>query len=136
MNPAQCERPHIGAAYRCGPVELKVTFEDSSLGDAPHGLLSQYDAPWPAPGLVIKVTIGRDDAPSTSSETSGAYFRSYLLRVERHGNRLISSSNGGVWMRFDFAAGEAGIAVPPHPDWPAIVEETEQQLVFLLARTW
>jgi hypothetical protein len=39
-------------------------------------------------------------------------------------------------MRFDFAAGEARIVVPFHADWPNLVEETEQQLVLLLARAW
>ncbi len=132
--------PGIGApvsvTYGCGPVVLKITFADPELRDALHGLLSQYDAPWPGSGLVIQITIERAETPANADENSGSYFRSYLLRVERHGDSLISTSNNGAWMRFDLPASEAVIRVPFCSDWPAMVEEVEQQLVFLLARTW
>jgi hypothetical protein len=39
-------------------------------------------------------------------------------------------------MEFDLTASQARIAVPAHADWPALVEEVEQQLVLLLARAW
>ncbi len=136
MNSAPSPGLPVAVTYGCGPVLLKISFADPALGEGLHGLLSQYDAPWPAPKLVIQVAIGRSELPSNVNESSGAYFRSYLLRVERHGDRLVSVSQNGTRMEFNFLTGEAGISVPFHSDWPAIVEETEQQLVFLLARTW
>lgn len=136
MNSVQGIGSSVDATYVCGPVTLKITFADQSLKDALHGLLSQYDAPWPVSGPVIQVMVERSNIPSDSNENSAAYFRSYLLRVERHGDSLISDSQRGTLMRFNLSAGEAGISVPFHSDWPAIVEETEQQLVFLLARSW
>jgi hypothetical protein len=136
MNSFPSAGPLVAVTYDCGPVLLKISFADPALGEALHGLLSQYDAPWPAPKLFIQVTVGRSDVPSNVNESSGAYFRSYLLRVERRGDRLVSLSQNGTRMRFNFLTGEADISVPFHFDWPAIVEETEQQLVFLLARTW
>jgi hypothetical protein len=136
MNSVQSTGMPVDAGYGCGPVRLEISFADPALGDALHGLLNQYDAPWPALKLVIKVAIRRSDIPSNVNDSSGAYFRSYLLRVERHGDSLVSLSQNGTWMKFNFLAGEADINVPFHFDWPAIVEETEQQLVFLLARAW
>lgn len=126
----------IGTVYSCGPVELMLTFEDSSLRDALHGLLSQYDAPWLRSAAIIRVVIGRGAMPPQTSEPSGTYLRSSRLRVDRHDTRLISVSNVGVWMEFDMAAGQSRIVVPLHADWPALVEEIEQQLVLLLARAW
>jgi hypothetical protein len=83
------------------------------------------------------VAIGCGDAPPGISESSGAYFHTYLLRAERRGNRLVSAGKNGVWMQFDSVTSEAKIGVPGiYSDWPAIVEETEQQLVLLLARAW
>ncbi len=126
----------IDAAYSCGPVKLNLAFEDSCLRDALHGLLSQYDAPWPFPGPVIDVAIERGDTPTTESEPSGAYFRSWCLRADRRGASLISASKIGVRMEFDGGQDRARIVVPFHADWPAVVEEVEQQLVLLLARAW
>ena len=136
MNPVPSAGLPVDATYGCGPVRLKISFADPAWGDALHGLLSQYDAPWPVPERVINVTIARSDAPCDVNESSGAYFRSYRLRVERRGNTLVSLSEAGVRMDCDLMAGEAGISVPFPSDGPAIVEETEQQLVFLLARAW
>ena len=39
-------------------------------------------------------------------------------------------------MEFDSLSNRARIAVPAHPDRPRLVEETEQQLILLLARAW
>lgn len=122
--------------YGCGPVTLKVAIADVELRDALHGLLNQYDAPWPTARWVIQVTIERSKIPADGNDNSGAYFRSYLLKVERQGNTLISCSQRGTLMRFNLSTGEAHISVPFHQDGPAIVEEAEQQLVFLLARSW
>jgi hypothetical protein len=124
------------ATYGCGPVTLKIAFTDTCLGEALHGLLSQYDAPWPNPVLVVNVTIGRGGGPSGTTEPSGRYFRSWLLRVERQGDSLISLSKSGVWLKYDAATFEAVVVVPPGSDGPSIVEETEQQLILLLARVW
>jgi len=121
----------IDAAYCCGPVKLNLTFEDSCLHDALHGLLSQYDAPWLSPEPVIHVTIECGDALATANEPTGAFFHSWHLRADRRGASLISVSNVGVWMEFDLAKGRAQIVVPFHSDWPVIVEEVEQQLASL-----
>ena len=126
----------IAAGYGCGPVKLNLVFEDADLRDSLHGLLSQYDAPWPAPAHAISITIARGEASATVTKPSGAYLRSYRLHVERRGNLLISLSQLGVWMEFDLAANCAQIVVPFCSDIPALVEETEQQLVLLLARAW
>jgi hypothetical protein len=123
-------------AYACGPVRLVLTFSDALLRDALHGLLSQYDAPWPTPTAIIRVTVEGGIRPPDSVEPRGAYLHSYRLRVDRQGSRLLSLSEIGVWMEFDLTAGQARIAVPAHPDWPTLVEEVEQQLVLLLARAW
>jgi hypothetical protein len=124
------------AAYSCGPLRLLVTFQDSVWHDALHGLLSQYDAPWPAPTYVIRIVIKPERAPIKTAAPTGTYLHSYRLRVDRHDTRLVSRSNVGVWMEFDLTAGLAHITTPPHSDWPELVEETEQQLVLLLARAW
>ena len=122
--------------YSCGPVELRLTFEDAALRDALHGLLSQYDAPWPHCASSVRVVVARGVSPIPASEISGTYLHSSRLRVDRQGTRLISLSNVGVWMEFDSEAGHSRIMAPFHPDWPALVEEIEQQLVLLLARAW
>jgi hypothetical protein len=124
------------AAYSCGPVRLVLTFDDPSLRDALHGLLSQYDAPWSAPATCVHVTVESGTAPSSANEPAGTYLRSHHLSVDRQGSRLLSLGNIGVWMEFDPAANRARIAVPVHSDWPALVEEVEHQLVLLLARAW
>jgi hypothetical protein len=124
------------ATYGCGPVTLKIAFTDSGLGDALHGLLSQYDAPWPNPVLVIDVMIGCGAPPSDTAEPSGVYFRSGLLRGERRDGRLISLSKSGVWLEYDLTALAATVLIPPGSHGSAIVEETEQQLILLLARAW
>jgi hypothetical protein len=126
----------IAAAYRCGPVKLNLGFEDSCLHDALHGLLSQYDAPWLFPETVIHVTIERGDALAGANEPIGAFFHSHHLRADRRGASLISVSNVGVWMEFDLVTGRAQIVVPFHSDWLVVVEDVEQQLIFLLARAW
>ncbi|MDR3458606.1 MAG: hypothetical protein P4N60_14240 [Verrucomicrobiae bacterium] len=126
----------VEAVYACGPVRLAVVFDDANWRDALHGLLSQYDAPWPTPEVVVSVAIERATAPSENREPAGAYLRSYRLRVDRHGSRLLSRSRVGVWMEFDLAGRTARITVPFHSDWPELVEEVEQQLVLLLARSW
>jgi hypothetical protein len=123
------------ATYGCGPVGLAVAFDEPPLREALHGLLSQYDAPWPAPPAVIHVTVERRVRPP-EFEPDGAYFRSHLLRVNRRGSSLLSLSRTGVWMEFDPAAKKAGIAFPERPDRPEVVEEIEQQFVLLLARAW
>ena len=124
------------AAYSCGPVRLVLTFDDRSLRDALHGLLSQYDAPWSAPATIVHVTVGNGTAPRETAKPSGTYLRLHRLSVDWNGSRLLSLGSIGVWMEFDPAASRAGIAVPVHPDSPALVEEIEQQFVLLLARSW
>ena len=124
------------AAYSCGPVRLVLTFDDRSLRDALHGLLSQYDAPWSAPATIVHVTVGNGTAPREPAKPAGTYLRLHRLSVDWNGSRLLSLGNIGVWMEFDPAASRARIAVPVHPDTPALVEEIEQQFVLLLARSW
>ena len=136
MISAPSARVPANATYGCGPVALKINFTDSWLGEALHGLLSQYDAPWGNPVLVIQATIGRGPLPPEAKEPTGAYFRSWLLRVERQGGSLISLSKSGVWLKYDSATCEAVVVVPHGSDEPSIVEETEQQLILLLARGW
>jgi hypothetical protein len=136
MTRTDLARTPVEAVYACGPVRLAVVFDDSCWREALHGLLSQYDAPWPTPEVVVRVVIERETAPSEHREPSGAYLRSYRLRVDRHGSRLLSRSRVGVWMEFDLAGRTARITVPVHSDWPELVEEVEQQLVLLLARSW
>ena len=136
MIPASIAPAPIETVYSCGPVELLLTFEDPALRDAMHGLLSQYDAPWPKSAATVRVVIERGAMPAGTSEPSGTYLRSSRLRVDRHDTRLISVGNVGVWMEFDMATGQSRIVAPLHADWPALVEEVEQQLVLLLARAW
>lgn len=124
------------AVYSCGPVRLVLTFGDASLRDALHGLLNQYDAPWPAPAARIEVTVESGTPPPQAAEPAGAYLRSRHLGVDRQGSRLLSLSYLGVWMEFDPTSAQARVVVPAHPDWPALVEDVEQQLVLLLARAW
>jgi len=126
----------VEAVYACGPVRLDVAFDDSNWRAALHGLLSQYDAPWPTPEVVVRVVIERETTPSQKREPAGTYLRSYRLRVDRHGPRLFSRSSVGVWMEFDLAGRAARITVPFHADAPELMEEIEQQLVLLLARAW
>ena len=124
------------AAYSCGPVKLSLTFDESSLQKALDGLLSQYNAPWPAPTVEVFVTIEQGSPPAHIPEPTGAYLQSYRLHVDRRGTHLISLSNVGVWMDFDEAAKQAQIIVSNHSDRETVVEEVEQQLVLLLARAW
>jgi hypothetical protein len=126
----------VKAAYSCGPVQLVIEFDDVSLRDALHGLLSQYDAPWETQACTIRVSIEREKSFAKNSEPSGTYLRSYRLRVDRDGSRLFSLSEVGVWMEFEMNSGHAHIVLPDHPDWPTVVEEVEQQFVLLLARAW
>jgi len=126
----------IQAAYSCGPVQLLLEFDDALLRDALHGLLSQYDAPWAAATVTIRIVVERGERPIAHPEPSGSYLQSYRLRVDRHGARLLSLSEVGVWMEFDMAADRARIVAPLYSDWPTVVEEVEQQLVLLLARAW
>jgi hypothetical protein len=127
--------------YVCGPVRLTITFADNDLHEALHALLSQYDAHWPPPMYGMNVAVRRGEPSIVMGDVSGAYFQSWLLRAERRGDRLISASKGGVGMELDLINDQAVIlvparAVPSHADWPSIVEETEQQLILLLARAW
>ncbi len=124
------------ASYPCGPVRLFLAFEDPWMRDALHGLLKQYDAPWPAPDASVQVTVGNGTASGHGSSPAGTYLRSQHLRVDRHGSHLFSASTLGVWMDYDFSAGRARLVVPADADRQTLVEETEQQLVLLLARAW
>jgi hypothetical protein len=128
--------PPSAAGYTCGPVQLALTFDDASLGEALHGLLGQYDAPWPAPAISIHVAVKGRTRATEFAEPAGTYLRLQRLRVDRRGSRLLSLGNLGVRMEFDAARGRARVSVPDHPDRPALVEEIEQQLVLLLARAW
>jgi hypothetical protein len=136
MTPAVTAQKQCTAAYSCGPVKLSLTFDECSLQKALDGLLSQYDAPWPAPATEVFVTIEQGLPPDDIPEPVGAYLRSYRLRVDRRGTHLVSLSNVGVWMDFDEAAKQARIIAPRHSDRETMVEEVEQQLVLLLARAW
>ncbi|MGA2801289.1 MAG: hypothetical protein ABSE97_02795 [Verrucomicrobiota bacterium] len=136
MSLAVTAQKQCTAAYLCGPVKLSLTFDDCSLQTALDGLLSQYDAPWPAPATEVFVTIEQGLPPAHIPEPVGVYLRSYRLRVDRCGTHLISFSNVGVWMDFDEGEKQAQIIVPHHPDRETVVEEVEQQLVLLLARAW
>jgi len=124
------------AAYSCGPVKVFLTFDESSLQKALDGLLSQYDAPWPAPAAEISVTVGQGLPPADIPKPAGDYLRSYRLHLDRRGSHLISLSNVGVWMDFDEIKKQARIIVPDHPDQETVIEEIEQQFVLLLARAW
>ena len=136
MTPAVTVPEPCTAAYLCGPVKLLLTFDESSLQKTLDGLLSQYDAPWPAPTTEVFVTIEQGLPPDDIPKPAGAYLRSYRLHVDRRGTHLVSFSNVGVWMDFDEAAKQARIIVPDHSDRETVVEEVEQQLVLLLARAW
>jgi len=136
MTPAVTAQKQCTAAYSCGPVKLSLTFDECSLQKNLDGLLSQYDAPWPAPATEVFVTIGQGLPPDDIPKPAGAYLHSYRLHVDRRGTHLVSFSNVGVWMDFDEAARQARIIVPDHSDRETVVEEVEQQLVLLLARAW
>jgi hypothetical protein len=84
----------------------------------------------------VQVTVETGTACGDASSPGGAYLRSRHLRVDHRGSRLFSASNLGVWMDYDFCAGQARVVVPADGDREALVEETEQQLVLLLARAW
>jgi len=122
--------------YFCGPVSLALTFEDSSLQQALHGLLSQYDAPWPESRLSICATVTSRNAPVECPPNAGAFLALTRLKVDREGARLVSYGNLGSLMEYDMAAGEARFSVPENPDWPLLVEEVEQHFILLLARAW
>jgi hypothetical protein len=134
MAPGACARSK--AWYQCGPVQLCLAFEEPWLRGALHGLLNQYDAPWPAPEASVQVTIENGIASGHRRRPTGAYLHSQHLRADREGSHLYSASNLGVWMDYDFCAGQARLTVPPDADRQTLVEETEQQLVLLLARAW
>lgn len=124
------------STYSCGPVRLELEFSESILQEALHSLLAQYDAPWAEPKKTIRATVsfqsGRTEAPTEA----GSYLTSYLLKVERQNGCLRSYGNLGSFMHFDLHAAEAVVSAPQHDDWPALVEEVEQQFVLLLARGW
>ena len=126
----------MSAVYDCGPARLKVDFADPSLGEALRGLLSQYDAPWPAPKNSIHVCVEDNSPPALAPEAAGRYLSLQRLRVDRCDGRLISIGQIGSRMEFNMDAGQARVFVPSHPDWAALVEEVEQQFVLLLARSW
>ena len=136
MTPAVTAPEPCTAAYSCGPVKLSLTFDECTLQKTLDGLLSQYDAPWPAPTTEVFVTIEQGLPPDDIPKPAGAYLRSYRLHVDRRGTHLVSFSNVGVWMDFDEAAKQARIIAPRHSDRETVVEEVEQQLVLLLARAW
>lgn len=136
MTPALTAQEPCTAAYLCGPVKLSLTFNECSLQNKLDGLLSQYDAPWPAPATEVFVTIEQGLPPDDIPKPAGVYLRSYRLRVDRRGTHLVSLSNVGVWMDFAEAAKRARIIAPRHSDQETVVEEVEQQLVLLLARAW
>ena len=56
------------AAYPCGPVRLKLTYDDPFLQQALHGLLNQYDAPWSAPAASIHVSVENQTPPPQAAE--------------------------------------------------------------------
>ena len=124
------------AAYGCGPVKLFLTFDESSLPRALDGLLSQYDAPWAAPAAEVFVAIKHGLPPVDVPKPLGDYLCSQRLHVDRRGPQLISRSNIGVWMDFNEAENQARILVPDDSDRETVIEEVEQQLVLLLARSW
>ncbi len=124
------------ATYTCGPVRLELTYDDPFLREALHGLLNQYDAPWPAPTANIQVTVESKTPLSKSIKPAGTYLRLHNLRADRQGPCLLSVTNLGVGMEFDLSTSRTRLTVPEHPDRPTLVEETEQQLVLLLARAW
>jgi hypothetical protein len=126
----------VEATYACGPVKLELAFDSLSLRDALHESLSQYDAPWPTPATSVHVKVEGGTPPSKAAESAGTYLRSRHLVVDRLGPRLRSVSYLGVWMEFDPTSTQARVMVPAHPDWPALVEDVEQQFVLLLARAW
>jgi hypothetical protein len=136
MIPALTTQEPCTAAYSCGPVRLELTYDDPFLRVALHGLLNQYDAPWPAPAASVQVTVESGTPPPEAAKPAGTYLRSHHLVVDRQGSRLFSLGHLGVWMEFDPAVAQARVTVPDHSDRPALVEEVEQQLVLLLARAW
>ncbi|MBU4315965.1 MAG: hypothetical protein KKF30_01685 [Proteobacteria bacterium] len=122
--------------YDCGPVTLRLDFDDPTLPEALHSLLNQYDAPWPSPEIIYHSSIETGAKPRNTVRPTGRYLQSYRLRVDRSGDTLHSLSEIGVWMDFDLARHRARILVPDHPDRETVIEEIEQQLVLLLARGW
>ncbi|HEX4343342.1 MAG TPA: hypothetical protein VH255_08120 [Verrucomicrobiae bacterium] len=122
--------------YLCGPVRLALAFEDASLQEALHGLLSQYDAPWPETKPTIHVKIVSKEIPVECPPNAGSYLTMNRLKVDRHGLLLRSYGIFGSFMEYDLAAGEARIDVPDYPDRLSMVEEVEQHFILLLARAW
>jgi hypothetical protein len=115
---------------------LVIDFEETALHESLHGLLSQYDAPWTAPGNAIHVIVETNSLPGLTSGITGSYLTLQRLRVDRNDGRLVSIGQLGSRMEFEMDAGRARVLVPACPDRPALVEEVEQQFVLLLARAW
>ncbi len=133
---AAASSPSRQAVYDCGPVRLVIDFDDPSLAEALRGLLSQYDAPWPAPAISIRVSVQNNSPSGAVPEVTGRYLTLQRLRVDRRDGRLISVGQTGSRMEFDMNTSEAWVSVTDHPDRAALVEEVEQQFVLLLARAW
>jgi len=122
--------------YSCGPVGLSLVYDDPVLQQALHGLLSQYDAPWPENKINIRVIVSSKQPPVSQPPGAGTYLSLTRLKADRRGSRLVSCGNLGTFMEYDMAAAEARMTVPENPDWPLLVEEVEHHFIMLLARAW
>jgi len=128
-----CRRQFV---YDCGPAKLVIDFENAAWRESLHGLLSQYDAPWPTQTQAITVSVNNDSVPAFQSGIIGRYLTLQRLRVDCIDGRLVSIGKLGSRMEIETNAGCARIYIPPQSDDVALVEEIEQHFVLLLARAW